>query len=268
MSGVSGAAGTAGLAALGYWFPSVCVLGQWVPGLRSLPGGLCLWRGPATSAQLALTFDDGPSPEATPRTLDLLDELGMQATFFVLGSRVGNNAELISEVLRRGHGVGCHGFRHEHHLLRSPRWIRRDFDQALGALAEAGVRPRWYRPPYGQLTAATLVEARRHGLEMVLWSAWGREWVAPDADAVVARLLRRLEPGAIVLLHDNDVVGPPGKAANTRRALELLAPVLAERGLRAVGLDTLVAPAWAPSAEDGSSGPFDGLVNANRVGRP
>jgi peptidoglycan-N-acetylglucosamine deacetylase len=194
---------------------------------------------------VALTFDDGPSPETTPRTLDLLDELGMGATFFVMGSKAEADADLLAEISRRGHGIGCHGFHHEHHLLRTPGWIRRDLESALESMGRVGFRPRWYRPPYGQLAAASLREARRHALEVVLWSSWGREWVEPDADAVLARLTRRLEPGAVILLHDNDVCCPPGTAAKTHRVLELLASVLDERGLRAVALDSLVPEAAA-----------------------
>jgi peptidoglycan/xylan/chitin deacetylase (PgdA/CDA1 family) len=232
-----------GFAALGHAFPSVCVLGQWSPvALRQLPGGLCRWRGPSWTGTVGLTFDDGPSPETTPRTLELLDGLGMRATFFVLGSRAVANAELIAEIRRRGHGIGLHGDRHEHHLLRTPRWIRRDTAAAVSVLDRLGVQPRWYRPPYGQLTATTLVEARRHGMEVVLWSAWGREWAETEPRAVMDRLAPKLEDGAVVLLHDTDVNCPPGTAARTHAVLALLADELSRRALRAVDLDTLLLP--------------------------
>lgn len=232
---------TAGAAALAHYLPSVCVLGQWVPlPLRALPRGWCRWRGPAGSPALSVTFDDGPSPDTTPRTLDLLDELGMQATFFVLGAQAEAHPELVAEIRRRGHAVGAHGYRHEHHLLRTPGWIRRDLAASVAAIEDSGARPRWYRPTYGQLTARTVLEARRHDMEVVLWSRWGHEWTEPDEYAVMARLAGGLEPGAIVLLHDTDVVPPPGKAALTHAVLPLLADALAQRGLRSVTLDDLV----------------------------
>lgn len=240
--GALGALGVAGAAALGHYLPSVCVLGQWSPvPLRALPRGWCRWRGPADVAAVAVTFDDGPSPEHTPRTLDLLDELGLQASFFVLGAETEAHPDLVAEMGRRGHTVGSHGHRHEHHLLRTPGWIRRDVAASVAAIEAVAGRPRWYRPTYGQLTARTLLEARRHDMEVVLWSQWGREWVEPDAAAVMARLERGLEPGAIVLLHDTDVDGPPGKAARTHAVLPLLADALAARGLAAVSLDRLLA---------------------------
>ncbi|MHB8330033.1 MAG: polysaccharide deacetylase family protein, partial [Acidimicrobiales bacterium] len=116
-------AGAAGLSALAHYLPSVCVLGQWSPvPIRALPRGWCRWRGPGDARAVALTFDDGPSPQDTPRTLDLLDELGMRATFFVLGTQAQAHPDLVAEIRRRGHTVGSHGHRHEHHLLRTPAW--------------------------------------------------------------------------------------------------------------------------------------------------
>jgi peptidoglycan/xylan/chitin deacetylase (PgdA/CDA1 family) len=241
----------AGTAVLAHALPSVCVLGQWSPvPLRALPRGWCRWRGPSDEPAVALTFDDGPAPDTTPRTLELLDELGLRATFFVLGSQALSHPELVAEMRRRGHSVGSHGHRHEHHLLRGPGWIRDDIAASVAAVEASGSRPRWYRPAYGQLTARTVLEARRHDMEVVLWSRWGHEWAEPDAAAVMTRLRRGLEPGAILLLHDTDVDGPPGKAALTHAVLEPLAAALAERSLSAVTLDEMLGPQplWSPSS--------------------
>ncbi len=235
------ASGAGGLALLAHYLPSVCVLGQWSPvPLGALPHGWCRWSAPGGSDRVALTFDDGPSPESTPRTLDLLDDLGMRATFFVLGSLADAHPDLVHEILRRGHGIGSHGYEHEHHLLRSPAWIRRDMARSVEALEALDGRPRWYRPTYGQLTAGTILEARRHGMEVVLWSAWGREWAESDPSAVMARIGRHLEPGAIVLLHDTDVMCPAGTAERTHATLELLAARLKDLELRASTLDEVM----------------------------
>src|ERR1019366_6572218 len=112
-------------------------------------------------------------------------------------------------------------YRHAHHFVRSPRWVHADLDAAIDALEMIGVRPRWFRPPFGQTTGATMLEARRHGLRLVLWSAWGREWAEPDAASVARRVRSALGPGAIVLLHDADVLSPPG---SSRRAADALGP--------------------------------------------
>lgn len=222
------------------YLPSVAVLGQWTP-LRSAPAGLCRWRGPAAAAApaAALTFDDGPHPEGTPAVLDRLDELGLRATFFPLGSAVERHPDLLAEVVRRGHEVGTHGYRHAHHLLRSPAWVARDLRQAAAVMAGAGTAPTWFRPPYGQATAASFVVARRRGWRPVLWSTWGREWSTTDHRAVAARIGHGLRPGGVVLLHDSDAHGRPGMWRTALDALPLVAAELDRRGLRPVTLAQL-----------------------------
>ncbi len=180
----------------------------------------------------------GPRPS---RLLDDLDRLGLAATFFCLGRNVRAHPDLVGEILRRGHEVETHGDEHAHHLARSPGWVSRDLDRALDALGACGVRPRWYRPPYGQASAGTVLAGRRRRLGLVLWSAWGREWARADPSAVAGSVERGLGPGAIVLLHDSDVTSPPGSAATARQALEPLAAALERRGLTTVTLDQLVA---------------------------
>src|SRR5579864_5787160 len=227
-----------GAVAVAQMVPSVVSLGQWLP-VRALPGGWCRWRGPDVPA-VALTFDDGPDPATTPAVLDRLDALGLRATFFCLGEHAAAHPGLVAEAARRGHQVETHGFRHEHHFARLPGWVRDDLDRAVETMTGLGTRPRWFRPPYGQATGPTLVEARRHGLSVVLWSAWGREWDEPDAGAVARRVASGLGRGSVVLLHDADVDSPEG---SWRRGLDALGPIadaLADRGLQAVTLDELV----------------------------
>jgi peptidoglycan/xylan/chitin deacetylase (PgdA/CDA1 family) len=172
--------------------------------------------------------------------LDRLQELGLRATFFCLGSRVREAPELVAETLLRGHEIGVHGHVHDHHFARHPGWVRADLDAALEALADCGVEPRWYRPPYGQVSAGTLRAARRRGLELVHWSAWGREWEEPDGSSVAERVSRSLEPGAIVLLHDSDFTSPTGTVDRVLDALGDIAADLERRGLAATTLTELV----------------------------
>jgi peptidoglycan/xylan/chitin deacetylase (PgdA/CDA1 family) len=227
-----------GIALAANYVPSTVTLGQWSP-LRVLPGDLCRWRGPKVS-RVALTFDDGPNPETTPHVLDSLDELGLRATFFCVGSLVERDRGVVDDIVRRGHQVETHGYRHEHHLLRSPRWIMNDLRRAIGVMSEGGYPSSWYRPSYGQATGATLVAARAFGLRPVLWSSWGREWATDDPDEVAERITDRLDPGAIILLHDNDELGSPDMWRVGQAALPRLAAELERRQLEAVTLDELV----------------------------
>jgi peptidoglycan/xylan/chitin deacetylase (PgdA/CDA1 family) len=229
----------AGALLAAHFVPSVVSLGQWAP-IRALPGGLCRWRGP-DQQRVALTFDDGPHPQTTPLVLDRLDQLGVQATFFCLGVMAVRYPDVVAEVRRRGHQVETHGYRHDHHFVRTPRWVRDDLTAAIDALSQSGPRPRWFRPPYGQTPGWTMIEAHRQGLGLVLWSAWGREWAESDAGHVARRVIASLEPGAIVLLHDSEDTSPPGSC---QRAIDALGPIVEELHRRewdAITLDRLVA---------------------------
>ena len=233
-------AGLGGAAALafGHMLPSALILGQWTT-VRAVPGDWCRWRGPAAQ-QVALTFDDGPAPGYTDQVLDTLDELGMRATFFCLGAQVRAHPALAAEIATRGHTVGTHGDRHESHFARTPRWVDADLRRALAAHDAAGLpRPRWYRPPFGHVTAATLWHARNAGLPLALWSATGREWSLPSAEAVANQVIGALDPGAIVLLHDTDVSNPSGSTDRVLGALPIIAETLRESGWSAVSLDDM-----------------------------
>lgn len=231
--------GLVGLGALAVQYvPATVTLGQWGP-VRSIPGGWCRWWGPPGRQAVALTFDDGPDPSGTPAMLDRLDELGLRGTFFVLASEASRHPELVGEIQARGHGLASHGTLHEHHLARTPGWVSSDLDRARGILSELGVSCRWYRPSFGQATGATLWAARRQGWEPVLWSSWGREWTTDDANEVAGRITRRLQPGAIVLLHDSDRFGRAGMWRVGWEALESIAQILEARGLASVTLDQL-----------------------------
>jgi peptidoglycan-N-acetylglucosamine deacetylase len=221
------------------YVPSTVTLGQWTS-LQALPGDLCRWQGPPDRDRVALTFDDGPSPEATPAVLDRLDDLGLRATFFPLGSLVEREPDLVAEIVRRGHQVGIHGYHHRHHLARSPAWVWADLGRAGRAMQSVGIFPTWYRPSYGQATGSTLVAARLRGWRTVLWSAWGREWTTQDHHEVAARIAARLRPGAVVLLHDNDVFGTEGMWRVGLAALDEVAAELERLHLVAVTMDELV----------------------------
>jgi peptidoglycan/xylan/chitin deacetylase (PgdA/CDA1 family) len=225
-------------------FPALSVLGALAPWSPPSLGPWCRWRVPPEVAgeRVALTFDDGPDRRTTPRVLAVLDGLGLQATFFVLGAALARSGALAAELVAAGHELGVHGFHHEHHLLRRPRWVLEDLRRAVGVVEEAtGQTPRWFRPPYGQLAAGSLRAAGALGLEVVLWSVWGKEFADPEPERIRRRLAAGLRPGAVVLLHDSDLAAPAGTGARTAALLPGLAEDLAVRGLRADRLDRVAA---------------------------
>jgi peptidoglycan-N-acetylglucosamine deacetylase len=179
--------------------------------------------------------------------LDLLDELGIRATFFVLASQIRTHPKEAQEIVRRGHEIASHGFAHRRHLLSTPRAIRRDFEMAVSVHRDTlGLSPRFYRPPYGQIAAVTLFEARRHEMEVVLWSVWGKEFAETQPEMVLRRLEPGLIRGAVVLLHDNDVSCRTGTGDLTRRTLRTLCGSLEEKGLAPVTLNQMIESSSGP----------------------
>jgi len=161
--------------------------------------------GPSDARGVALTFDDGPDPRSTPQVLDMLDEVGAKATFFVIGRKVADHPELAREICERGHAIGIHSYEHERLMsLRSPWHVRADLERAMDVVARAtGLRPRLFRAPIGHISPAMARAARELELLVVGWSARGVDgWSGAKPEDVAARVIGKLDDGVIVLLHD------------------------------------------------------------------
>lgn len=165
-----------------------------VPGL--------LRKGPTTTKRVALTFDDGPD-SLTHRYLELLDDLGVPATFFVCGSRAIMHPELIREYLRRGHQVAGHGYDH----TRFPRLTRRALvdqlertEHAIGG--QVSGRP-WVRPPHGALDAKSLITTRASGFVVALWSIDSQDYTDKDPASIAERCgPKHVGAGDVILFHE------------------------------------------------------------------
>jgi peptidoglycan/xylan/chitin deacetylase (PgdA/CDA1 family) len=193
--------------------------------------------GIGTADTVALTFDDGPDAASTPEFLRTLAELGVPATFFVLGSMAAKAPDLLCRIHEEGHEVGVHGWTHRNHLLLSPGRIYRELVMASDLVtATCGIRPRWFRPPYGVLSGGSCTAAARLGLRPLLWSAWGRDWEArATPDSVLARLRQGgLRGGATLLLHDSDCTSAPQAWRSALGALPAIVEECRRAGLRFV----------------------------------
>ncbi|PSK58370.1 Peptidoglycan-N-acetylglucosamine deacetylase [Micromonospora sp. MH33] len=162
--------------------------------------------------RVALTFDDGPDPESTPRFLEVLAAYRVRATFFLLGAMLHRAPDLGREIVAAGHEVAVHGWRHDNLLLRGPVATVRDLARARSLItAVTGATPRFLRPPYGVLTGAAVLAAGRLKLEPVLWSCWGRDWTrTATADSVYGTVRSGLAGGGTILLHDSSCAAAPG----------------------------------------------------------
>ncbi len=161
---------------------------------------------------VALTFDDGPSPDVTPRVLDILQEKNARASFFVVGRRVERYPELARRVSAEGHVIGNHTYSHPPlFCFLSPRRLREEIERAQDVIFGAtSVRPRHFRSPVGLRHPILKGALDRVNLAFVLWRVRTYDTRALTPDELRRRILERVRPGAIVLLHDR---GGPGAAA-------------------------------------------------------
>jgi peptidoglycan-N-acetylglucosamine deacetylase len=207
-----------------------------------------VWRGPREARGVALTFDDGPSPEHTPKVLDLLEKARVKATFFVLGSKAEAHPEIVRAIAERGHALGVHGYDHDRLLaLRSPKRVGDDIERAIAAVeAITGERPTLYRPPVG-LTSPRIARAlNEFDVTVVGWSVRALDgWAGAKPDRVAARGGARLRDGAIVLLHDaseRDDFAPASV-----EALPGILAAMRRMDLGGVRLDAWIGEAEAPA---------------------
>jgi peptidoglycan-N-acetylglucosamine deacetylase len=208
------------------FFPRSQLLG---PNISRLP--------PAAAArgEMSLTFDDGPHPRVTPRILELLGHYGAKASFFCVGERARAHPDIVREIVRHGHSVENHSYRHSHAFACfGISRLSREIATAQETLSDiTGRAPLFFRAPAGFRSPLLDWVLARHGLHYVSWTRRGYDAVSANAGRVLARLTNRLAAGDVLLLHDS---GP--------LILEVL-PVLLEelrrRGLRSASLPSVLA---------------------------
>ena len=189
---------------------------------RRLPGG---------DRVVALTFDDGPNPDATPAILDALGAEGVPATFFVLGRHADRWPSIVERTAAEGHVIGNHGYHHRKLIWRAPGYVREDIALGSAAIERAGGgRPRLFRAPHGQRNPWVSPIARAHGQRTVGWTLGVWDTALPGDRVIADRVLRGCRPGSIVLLHDGDGYDPLGDRLQTARALPRIIRGLRDRG--------------------------------------
>ena len=190
---------------------------------------------------VALTFDDGPDKEVTPRVLDLLDRFDAKATFFCVGKQAREFPRLVTEIATRGHEVGNHTDSHRYSFaFFGPKKMNREIDRAQEILSElAGRPPRFFRPPAGARNPLLEPSLVRRGLRLVTWTRRGFDAVASEPERILKRLTAGLGAGDILLLHDGNFWRNRSAQPQARAALAVL-PALLKRlkkaGLRSVAL--------------------------------
>ena len=165
-------------------------------------------KGPTS---VLLTFDDGPDPEITPQVLDLLDEHGARAVFFLIGERAEQEPDLVREIHRRGHCIGNHTYSHLNDYLDGSYTIKQYVGEILRCQdlirTISGAETSLFRPPRGELNLKTLVATRRTGHRLIHWSLEGGEWALREGESaaqIAEFVVKMVKPRDIVLLHDDN----------------------------------------------------------------
>jgi peptidoglycan-N-acetylglucosamine deacetylase len=186
------------------WMGFILLLIYWIiPEILTYVLGCSVFRKSIRCRGVALTFDDGPDPVYTPRLLDLLKEFQLKATFFVLSSKAEQYPDLILRMHDEGHLIGIHNYVHRANWVMTPWAARRQLNHSAAILQNiTGVRPVYFRPPWGLLNFFDLFLPKE--FQIVLWSIMVGDWRRRGgSEKIKNRLLRKIKEGAVILLHDN-----------------------------------------------------------------
>ncbi len=183
------------LIVLGYG--AFLALTQTVPSLYRMPGTFYMLK--TDTKVVALTFDDGPNGNFTPKILDILKKNNVRATFFVLGQAAEKYPTVVARIKNEGHEIGNHGYNHQYlqsglvaDLIKT--------DQAVFTLT--GSHTYLYRPPGGRISKQQLNLIEQNGHTVTLWSVDSDDWLNPGSGKIVQNVTKRVFPGSLILFHD------------------------------------------------------------------
>ena len=153
--------------------------------------------------QIAITFDDGPNLEYTPKLLEILKERGAKATFFVLGCQIEKYPEVLKKAYAEGHEIANHTWNHPDLLETSDDDIISELKTTSTIIEQTiGERPSLFRPPMGRIDARVEKIIRDFGLEPVLWSVSSQDWAIKDVPQIVDNIVQNANDEGIILMHD------------------------------------------------------------------
>ena len=207
-----------------------------IPGSPYAPG----------SPVVALTFDDGPSPQITPGMLDTLARYGATATFFVVGSYVNAHPELVRRAIALGNSVQLHTMSHADLTKLSSAQIAGEVDPEIQLLTDVtGHRPTCLRPPYGAWNGNVVNEVSARGVETVIWNVNpGDTEAGSNSSSIASRALAGARPGAVLAMHDSATKGA------TLGALPMILDGLRARGLTPATICGGGAGGWGVPVRD------------------
>lgn len=206
-------------------------------------------HGSRMERKIALTFDDGPSRPSTEMLVDVMDELQVRGTFFCIGLQVSAHPDLLQRMYATGHIIGNHSMGHQRKdslQISSGEHIDAS-EKAISAVI--GCRPRLYRPPWGWLTPWDAQRLTRRGYSIIGWDVFTLDWKLPeiDGDTLARGILRDVQPGSIILMHDSYAMTTNSKKAAMTHTVKKIVPHLRNEGYEFVTIpDLLGIPAYTP----------------------
>ena len=213
-----------------------------------LEGTTVLASGDGFVRAVAITFDDGPHEKLTPPLLDLLDTLGVKASFFLVGSMAEKNPELVRTIRSRGHTVANHSHTHRSCLSLSTEELEEELRKCSAVLESiTSVPVRFFRPPGGKFDRKTVERVRKNGLKMVLWDINSRDYTGVSVDFITRRVMRYASSGSIILFHSG--------VKRTVDVLPVLVAKLRKNGFVFVTLDEMFPRASLSNSQISSGRP-------------
>jgi peptidoglycan/xylan/chitin deacetylase (PgdA/CDA1 family) len=196
-------------------------------------------RGNVSGKRLHLSFDDGPDPQYTLELLNILKDLKVKATFFLVGEKAARHPELVRQIIGEGHHIGIHTQYHRHAYLMGPAKSVDSIVRGKKVLEELSGQPLvYFRPPWGALNLFEYWAVRHMGLKVVLWSANARDWEKSTGVAgILERLGRKLSPNTIIVLHDSG--GETGAPRNTLAAVPKMIIDFQSQGYQFISLSEI-----------------------------
>ena len=186
-----------------------------------------------TDKVVSLTFDDGPHPDYTPKVLDILAEWKVEATFFCVGKNVESYPAIVERMQEEGHLVGNHSYSHENNfpLLGVEKMVDelRKTDDLISSLT--GMPVHFFRPPFGITNPWVRDAVAKFNYNVIGWSVRSYDTISEDVDAVYDRVVKKITPGAVILLHDRLPFAP--------ELLSRLLQHLSDEGYKVMRVDKL-----------------------------
>lgn len=196
-------------------------------------------KGNINQKIIALSFDDGPHPKYTVEILDILKEYNIKATFFVLGIHAEKYPEIIKRQVEEGHEIGNHSYSHIDMRKATKKQIRDEFEKTQEIIYSiANIKPKLFRPPYGNYNKDVLKIISSDDVQVVLWTFYqdSKDWSNPGVDTIVNTTLSKIQNGDIILFHDYVYK----EESHTVEALKIIIPKLLEKGYKFVTISELL----------------------------